>query len=204
MIHIGYEKGYERSDLSDRLRDFHRVYPNIMFTCIREDTDMLSAKLLTDELDVIFAWDSTNLRTNEDIDSCLDMRSGLSVALYKNHPLALCRKLHREELREETILYMTPSSAGDSFGDAHFIQLYERAGYQPKILLKSNDVESILMMVAAEEGISILPTYSLAKLMNADNLVFVTLDGDEEYEDIFMMWKKNSGNSALQSFLRYF
>ena len=28
--------------------------------------------------------------------------------------------------------------------------------------------------------------------------------GDEEYEDIFMMWKKNSGNSALQSFLRYF
>ena len=174
-----------------------------MFTCIREDTDALSAKLLTDELDVIFAWDSTNLRTNEDIDACLDMRSGLSVALYKDHPLALRKKLYREELREETILYMTPSSAGDSLGDVHFMQLYERAGYQPKILLKSSDVESILMMVAAEEGISILPSYSVAKLMNADNLVFVPLDGDEEYEDIFMMWKKSSGNLALQSFLRF-
>lgn len=203
MIRIGYEKGYERSDLSDRLRDFHHAYPNIMFTCIREDTDALSAKLLTDELDVIFAWDSTNLRTNEDIDACLDMRSGLSVALYKDHPLALRKKLYREELREETILYMTPSSAGDSLGDVHFMQLYERAGYQPKILLKSSDVESILMMVAAEEGISILPSYSVAKLMNADNLGFVPLDGDEEYEDIFMMWKKSSGNLALQSFLRF-
>ena len=98
---------------------------------------------------------------------------------------------------------MTPSSAGDSLGDVHFMQLYERAGYQPKILLKSSDVESILMMVAAEEGISILPSYSVAKLMNADNLVFVPLDGDEEYEDIFMMWKKSSGNSALQRFLRF-
>ena len=98
---------------------------------------------------------------------------------------------------------MTPSSAGDSLGDVHFMQLYERAGYQPKILLKSSDVESILMMVAAEEGISILPSYSVVKLMNADNLVFVPLDGDEEYEDIFMMWKKSSGNLALQSFLRF-
>ena len=59
------------------------------------------------------------------------------------------------------------------------------------------------MMVAAEEGISILPSYSVAKLMNADNLVFVPLDGDEEYEDIFMMWKKSSGNLDLQSFLRF-
>ena len=60
------------------------------------------------------------------------------------------------------------------------------------------------MMVAAEEGISILPSYSVAKLMNADNLVFVPLDGDEEYEDIFMMWKRSSRNSALQSFLQFF
>ena len=38
-IRIGYEKGYERSDLSDRLRAFHRAYPNILVTCVRERTD---------------------------------------------------------------------------------------------------------------------------------------------------------------------
>lgn len=54
VIRIGYEKGYERSRLSDHLREFHRAYPNILFTCIREDTDRLAGKLLSDELDVIF------------------------------------------------------------------------------------------------------------------------------------------------------
>lgn len=200
-IRIGYEKGYERSDLSDRLRAFHRAYPNILFTCICEDTDQLAEKLLTNELDVIFAWDSTDLRSRAEIECKLDMCSRLSVALYAGHPYASCKSLRREDLRDETILYMTPSGSGDSFGDMHYMQLYEKAGYQPKILLKSNDTGSLLIMVAAEEGISILPSYFVAKLTNADNLVFLPLDGDEEYEEIFMFWKSNHSNSALQCFL---
>lgn len=202
-IRIGYEKGYERSDLSDRLRAFHRAFPNILFTCIREDTDRLAHGLRSDELDIIFGWDSTNLRSEEDISGVLDMRSSLTAALYSGHHLASRDSLRREELREETILYMTPSSSGDSLGDAHFISLYEKAGYQPKILLKSSDIESILMMVAAEEGISILPSYSVAKLENADNLVFIPLSGEEEFEDIFMLWKTNHRNAALSCFLDF-
>lgn len=66
-IRIGYEKGYERSDLSDKLRRFHHAYPNFLFTCFREDTDTLAAKLLSGDLDVIFGWDSTNLKSREDI-----------------------------------------------------------------------------------------------------------------------------------------
>lgn len=202
-IRIGYEKGYERSDLSDRLRAFHRAFPNILFTCIREDTDRLSQGLRSDRLDIIFGWDSTNLRSEEDISCTLDMHSALTAALYSGHHLASRESITREELREETILYMTPSSGGDSFGDAHFISLYEKAGYQPKILLKSSDIESILMMVAAEEGISILPSYSVAKLDNADNLVFVPMSGEEEYEDIFMLWKTTHQNAALRCFLDF-
>ena len=71
-IRIGYEKGFERSDLSDRLRAFRRACPNILIFCYREDTDTLSEKLLTNELDVIFAWDSTNLRSNEEVECRLD------------------------------------------------------------------------------------------------------------------------------------
>lgn len=202
-IRIGYEKGYERSDLSSKLRGFHHAFPNILFTCVRKDTDSLAKSLLADELDVIIGWDSMNLRENEEIDYKLEYRSRLSVALYNHHPFATHRQLKREELRDETILYMTPAAYGDSFGDSHFMQLYEKAGFQPKILLKSSDIESILMMVAAEEGISILPTYSVAKITNAENLVFILLDGEEEVEDIFMLWKRTHNNTALTCFLNY-
>ena len=53
-LRIGYTKGYERSNLSDRLRAFHREFPNILLTCYRCDTDMLAAGLLNGEYDLIF------------------------------------------------------------------------------------------------------------------------------------------------------
>ena len=79
---------------------------------------------------------------------------------------------------------MSPSDADDSYGDAFFMQLYKSAGYKPNILFRSSDTESILMMVAAEEGISILPDYCTDKLYHADNLVFVPLVGEGEEEEI--------------------
>ena len=54
---------------------------------------------------------------------------------------------------------MSPDAAPDSYGDAFFMQRYAEAGYKPNILFRSADTESILMMVAAEEGISLLPDY---------------------------------------------
>ena len=61
-LRIGYTKGYERSTLSDKLRLFHRHHPNILLTCYRCDTDELAAGLLNKEYDIIFTWDSTNIR----------------------------------------------------------------------------------------------------------------------------------------------
>ena len=75
----------------------------------------------------------------------------LRVALYAEHPLARRTELSRKDLKQENILFMSPSGTGNSFGDAFYISLYQQAGYQPNILLRSNDMESILMMVAAEE-----------------------------------------------------
>ena len=200
-LRIGYTKGYERSNLSDRLREFHRDYPNILLTCFRCDTDMLAAGLLNGEYDVIFTWDSTNIRQDSQVETRLIEQARLVVALYGSHPFARRTALRRSELKNETIIFMSPSSTGASFGDDHFMQLYQQAGYHPSILLRSNDVESILMMVAAEEGISILPAYCTDKLINADNLLFVPLLGDEETEDILAAWRKDTDSQPLRHFL---
>jgi DNA-binding transcriptional LysR family regulator len=97
---------------------------------------------------------------------------------------------------------MTPAANYDSFGDSYFKDLYRQAGFQPNILLQSSDSESILMMVAAEEGISILPEYTTKKLTNADNLEFIPLIGENETEDIVAIWKDENQSPALQSFVQ--
>ena len=96
---------------------------------------------------------------------------------------------------------MSPSGTGESFGDAAYIRLYQQAGYQPNILLRSNDMESILMMVAAEEGISIVPEYVNAWNIGTENVVFVPLSGEGETEEILIVWRRNDENPALRHFI---
>lgn len=200
-LRIGYTKGYEHSDLPIKMRRFHQSFPNVLVTCYRCDTDKLTAGLVNGEYDVIFTWDSTNLIRDEAVDYRLQEKVQLVVALYGSHHLAKRTGLKRADLRDEVMLFMTPSSTGDTTADEFFIHLYQKAGYTPNILLRSNDVESILMMVAAEEGISILPLSCVRHLSEADNLVFVPLEGEEEVEEILAFWRKDNDSPSLRHFL---
>lgn len=200
-LRIGYTKGYERSNLSNMLRDFHRAYPNILITCYRYETDALASGLLNDDFDIIFTWDSTNILQEKTVDHKAMESVPLSVALYDTHPLAQRNSLSRKELKDEPILYMSPAGAGDSYGDNIFIELYRKAGYQPNIVFRSSDTESILLMVSAEEGISIMPSYMTHTLMDAKNLVFIPLIGEGEFEQIVSVWKKDNTSPALEHFI---
>ena len=201
-LRLGYTKGYEHSDLPKYLRSFHQEYPNVLISCYRCDTDMLASGLMNVDYDVIFTWDSTNLRQEESLKLQVVERVPLRVALYANHPLARRSELSRRDLKQENILFMSPSGTGESFGDAFYIRLYQQAGYQPNILLRSNDMESILMMVAAEEGISIVPEYSHPWDVGTENVVFVPLSGEDETEEILIAWRKNDDHPALQHFIQ--
>ena len=196
-LRIGYVRGYERSNLSNLLRSFHKNYPNVLLSLFRHSTDVLATALSNQELDMIVTWDSTNLAGNPLCDSFHMASARLVVALYPSHPLAGRQTLARRELKDEKILYMSPSDAQDSFGDAIFMRLYQAADFKPNIIFRSSDTESILIMVAAEEGISILPDYCTNKLTNADNLIFIPLEGDDEIEEITVIWSKNNPLSLI-------
>lgn len=201
-LRLGYTKGYEYSDLPRYLRSFHHEYPNVRVSCYRCDTDMLAAGLISGAYDVIFTWDSTNLRQESALCYQVMEHVPLRVALYASHPLARHSELTRRDLRQENILFMSPSSSGNSFGDEFYIRLYQQAGYQPNILLRSSDVESILMMVAAEEGVSIVPEYAHPWNIGAENVVLVPLVGENETEEILIAWRKDDASPALQHFIR--
>ena len=200
-LRLGYTKGYEHSDLPQYLRRFHQEYPNVLISCYRCDTDRLAAGLMNKDYDIIYTWDSTNLRQEENIQLQVVEHVPLRVALYASHPLARCNQLTRKDLKQENILFMSPSGTGDSFGDEFYMKLYQQAGYQPNILMRSNDMESILMMVAAEEGISIVPEYSHPWDVGTENVVFVPLAGEGETEEILIAWRKNDHDPILRHFI---
>lgn len=200
-LRIGYTVGYEHSDLIAKLRQFHQDYPNVLIICSRDDTDQLTSGLIKGDYDMIFTWDSTNICKDEAIDYRLQEKVRLTVALYGSHPLSRRTSLTRADLKDEVMLFMSPSGTGNSLGDEYFIRLYQNAGYHPNILLRSSDVESILMMISIGEGISILPVSCTRHLSEADNLVFVPLTGENEVEEILAVWRRDNTSPALRHFL---
>ena len=202
-LKLGYVCGYERSDLSVWMQGFHRDNPNILSSFYRSSTDVLAARVLSGDYDLVYTWDSTNLKQNPEVAYRTVEKVRLVVALYNRHPLAQRRALSRKELVGESILYMSPSASTDSYGDNFYMELYREAGFVPNILFRSSDTESILMMVASEQGISILPDYATSKLYHADNLTFVPLLGDNEVEEIIAVWRKDNQNPALARLLEW-
>lgn len=199
-LRIGYIKGYERSGLSEELRTFHRSKPGVLLMCYRKTSDKLAAGLQNGEYDIIFTWDSTNLKANPEFDAIEIEKARLMAALYASHPLARRDYLERIDLKGEALIYMSPSELSDNYGDSRFMELYHQAGYHPEILCRSTDVESILIMVASEEGISIMPDYCVKKITNAEGLIFLPMKGEQEVEEIHAIWKKDNGNVALKHF----
>lgn len=201
-LKLGYVCGYERSDLSVWMQRFHRDNPNILISFYRATTDVLASGVLSGEYDLVFTWDSTNLKQNPEVAYRTVEQVRLVVALYSRHPLAGRRSLSRRDLMGENILYMSPSASTESYGDSFYMELYREAGFQPNILFRSSETESILMMVATEQGISILPDYATSKLYHADNLAFVPLEGKDEVEEITAVWRRDNQNPALHRYLR--
>ena len=201
-LHIGFLKGYERSDLSVLARRFRGAHPNTFLTFDRMSADQLSSGLMQGVYDIIFTWGCTNLRQNPEVNWVMTDKIRLAVAMYAGHPLAGRIQLTRAELRGEIILYMSPSGDFESYGDAVYYRLYQESGYVPNILYRSSDMEVILTMVAAEEGISILPEFFTSKHVGADNLVFVPLVGEMEHEEIDAIWRKDNQNPLLSELIR--
>ena len=200
-LRIGYIKGYERSGLSEVLRRFHLEFPNILLTCYRDTSDRLANGLQNNEYDIVYTWDSTNLRINEEYEAIQIERAQLMAALYASHPLGQRTSLDRKDLKGEPLIYMSPSELSENYGDSMFMELYHQAGYQPNIICRSTDIESILIMVAAEEGISIMPDYCVKKITDAEGLIFLPMNGENEYELIHAVWKKDNDNIALNRFV---
>ena len=202
-IRIGYVRGYERSSLSEILRAFHNSYPNVLLSLYRNTTDALSTALVNQELDLIVTWDSTNLAAEDTVGSLILEEARLVAALYPGHSLSGRRSISRKDLKGEKLLYMSPSDSPDSYGDGVVMNLYHEAGFVPDIVFRSSDIESILIMVAAEEGISVLPDYSTRKLTNADNLVFIPMEGKAEVERITACWRRDNQNPVLQRLISH-
>ena len=79
------------------------------------------------------------------------------------------------------------------------IGMCTNAGFSPKVECKPNLMQTVLTLVAAEQGVSIVP--ACVRNLRSDGVRFYRLQPDEVRVELVAAWKKETPSVALRAFL---
>lgn len=181
--------------LPERLHDFHKKYPGINFQ-IREGStyrilELLNSKLV--EIGIIRTPFNSEIfesicLSNEPMVAATngglyweDHQKSISLAELASKPLVIDRRYEK--------MIVTSS---------------QRAGFDPKILCKSDDARSILLWATTGIGVAIVPKSAIG-LIPSTNLKYNEIDDPSLQTGTAIIWLKNHYlSSAARHFLETF
>jgi LysR family hydrogen peroxide-inducible transcriptional activator len=136
--------------LPSRLTSFSRKFPQALLSVMEEITPVLLDRLRAGAIDVAIL--ALPIRGHE-FETAPLLTERLFAALPKNHKLAKRRSLGLKDLRSEPFLLLRD---GHCFRDTA-VAACDRARLHPQIVFESGQFSSLLSMVGAGMGISIVP-----------------------------------------------
>ena len=198
-LNIGFIKGFEKTNLSDLIADFHIQYPNINFSFTRENVAELYDGLLDNSLDIVFnlQYSTDNL---ENMDYVVIKNYPLYAVVPASHPLSHRSMIRRCELKGYPLVDIKRNDT--LYGEnATITKKFTEAGFLPKISYTSNDIETTILAVAAGFGYALLPGYVTDTLTLKEKVIPIPLEAEEEIMTITASWRKGDHNEALERFL---
>jgi LysR family hydrogen peroxide-inducible transcriptional activator len=140
------------------LATFSRKWPLAHFTVVEEITQLLLEKLRAGAVDVAIVALPVRVR-NQEFESFPLMTEKLFAVLPKRHGLANRREVSLGELHGEPFLLLRD---GHCFR-ATTVEACNRARLNPQIVFESGQFSSILGMVCAGLGVSVVPAMAVEK-----------------------------------------
>ncbi len=199
-LNIGFVKGYEKTSFSNLILDFHKDYPHVFMSFTRNNAEELYRAAESRDLDIVFTI-ANGLGTHEELERRTVRRYPLVAVVYPGHPLADRPSLRLEELQHEQLLLMD-ASYRETGGRGAGIKDFLANQSMPMIIQQSRDAESILLMVSADMGVALLPSYTMKYLNQSRHLRIIPLEDGVEMVEIAAVWNKSNPNPALGMFLR--
>jgi LysR family hydrogen peroxide-inducible transcriptional activator len=156
-------------------------YPGLVFEINESPTQALVTGLTRGELDAIII--SPPVETAPPLTLRPLFEDEFLVALPQTHPLATRRHLGVADLRGEAMILL---------GDDHCLRgqalaLCRRAGYAPRIAIQSAQLDTVLGLVEAGLGLSLVPASALGSLRHR-RVHFRSLGPERASRQISLAW----------------
>lgn len=199
FLNIGYVKGFENSCIKDYIKSYYAAYPNNRFYLFRKSHLDLLLQLEKKKLDIVFNICYSNTET-EGFEKREIRKYPLYAVLPSNHPYAQLSSIRRYDLRNDHF-FLTKYYDDNNAKNYEIPENFAESGFIPKTVGSSSDLETIMMLVSAGAGISIMPECAIVHFKQVEDLVFIPLEGQHEYISLVALWRKDNDNPALFKFL---
>lgn len=162
---------------------YSQRYPGIEVELIEHGSDKLAECLRVGDID--FA--GTLLPISEEFDCQLVRSEPLVALLASNHPLATRHSISLSELRNIPFILF-----GSGFALHRMIlDSCHRAGFEPKVVAQSSQIDFMLELVLAGLGVTFLPRM-IATQRHSTSIHTLLLNDSELQWNMAMTWRRNS------------
>lgn len=185
--------------LPEALRAFRTTFPEVEVVFVEMTPPEQLEALAKNEIHLGFAYGRDTEKV-PGMSSLLLVRSTFGVSMSKDHPLASRRSVRLEDLTGNTILCV-----GDEKHSTHrrdILAMFAESGVPPHATRQILGFESLLTMIAADQGLSMLP--EILDLRSTHGIVTLPLLTDRARVDFTMwaVWKAEGTSLLVRNFVR--
>jgi DNA-binding transcriptional LysR family regulator len=194
---IGFTSSVANGVLPDILRTFRQRYPDIKLILREENTAFQLQGLRDRKTDVAFVYQYHEMLEEQDLEMITLAPEPLLAVLPQNHRLARCPKIALSDLENEEFVLPRPQVASGL--QEQIYQICSQAGFMPKVAQEAVFMVTILGLVSAEIGISILP--ASVQSLQRKGVVYRPLDAQTTATKLTVIWRRHHASPVLAQFL---
>jgi DNA-binding transcriptional LysR family regulator len=177
------------------IRAYRERYPGVVLSPEQSNTARLLAALQSDEIDIAFVRPPIVGGEGLTLDPLID--EPMMIVLPQWHPRARDRSMPLAALAPDTLI-LFPRAIGPGLHDA-IIASCQRAGFSPKLGQEASQTVSIIHMVAAGFGVSIVPR-SLDRI-RAEGVVYLGIEGEAPRAPISLAYRRDDRSTVVRNFV---
>jgi DNA-binding transcriptional LysR family regulator len=197
-LFIGSVGPIASSFLPGTLKTFSEQYPDVDVSFVEMTPMEQPDALARGRIDVGFAY-GRSVEHYRHVKTHLLIRSVFGLAVSKNHPFAASTTLRLADLDRQTLLCL--GKEGDSQHCANIRGFFADEGCEPANVRYVQGFDSLLTMIAGEQGVALLP--HVLDFTQSHGIVIVPLDSPSDLAfNMWAVWRKNEASPLVNNFTR--
>jgi DNA-binding transcriptional LysR family regulator len=191
---VGYVGSATFYVLPKILKAFWERYPQVKLELIELETDEQMAQLLGNRMDIGFLRPPIN---ESGLNLKILMQEPMVLALPENHPMAVFSEIAIQDLKNEAFIMLPHRLAPTPYHQ--IIAMFQQAGYLPTVSQEALHIQTIINLVAARLGISLVPA-SVERIKRSD-VIYRAIRPPVPVIEMAAAWNPHNFTPVINSFL---